>query len=79
MTMDVPEASSKPGVKIIQYPINKRFNQRFRLILQRENNTYLIENVKSKLLLDIKGESEKEGANIIQYQPTKGLNQRWYL
>ena len=32
MTIDVPEASMKQGVKVIQYPINKRFNQRFRLV-----------------------------------------------
>lgn len=79
MTMDVPQASSKPGEKIIQYPINKRFNQRFRLIFHYETNTYCIENVKSKLVLDIKGESDKEGANIIQWNHTQGLNQRWYL
>ena len=53
MTIDVPEASSKPNVKVIQYPINKRFNQRFRLVFNQETNTYLLENVKSKLVLEI--------------------------
>jgi hypothetical protein len=79
MTIDVPEASSKPGVKVIQYPINKRFNQRFKLIFNKESNTYFIENVKSKLILEIKDESEKEGANIIQRKNTKSLHQQWFL
>lgn len=57
MTIDVPQASSKQGVKLIQYPINKRFNQRFRLIFNQESNTYTIENVKSKLVIDIKDAS----------------------
>lgn len=35
MTIDVPQASSKQGVRLIQYPINKRFNQRFRLIFNQ--------------------------------------------
>jgi hypothetical protein len=40
MAMDVPEASSKEGVKIVQYPVNKRFNQRFKLNFTPESNTY---------------------------------------
>ena len=59
MTIDVPEASSKPNVRIVQFPINKRFNQRFRLVFNNETNTYLIENVKSKLVLEIKDESNR--------------------
>jgi len=59
MTIDVPEASSKQGVKLIQYPINKRFNQRFKLVFNQESNTYFIENVKSKLVMDIKDKNEK--------------------
>lgn len=79
MTIDVPEASSKPNVKVIQYPINKRFNQRFKLVFNNETNTYFLENVKSKLVLEVKDESLKEGANIVQQKQNNGLHQKWFL
>lgn len=65
MMIDVPGASSKQGEVLVQYPVNKRFNQRFRLI--KKDNCYTIENVKSGLVLDIKDGSKKEGAPVIQW------------
>lgn len=42
MMIDVPGASSKSGEVLVQYPVNKRFNQRFKLIYNYETNTYKI-------------------------------------
>lgn len=56
--LDVPEASDKKGVQIIQYPCNFRFNQKWILKKVDENNGcgyYTIKNAKSGLYLDIKG------------------------
>lgn len=55
--LDVPEASDRKGVQIIQYPCNFRFNQRWILKKVDEINGYgyyTIKNVKSGLYLDIK-------------------------
>lgn len=79
MVVDVPEASSKPGEILVQYPVNKRFNQRFKLIFNPQNNTYVIENVKSGLVIDIKEMSKKEGGAIIQYNNNEGTNQKWFI
>lgn len=79
MMIDVPGASSKQGEVLVQYPVNKRFNQRFKLHYSIESNTYQIENVKSGLVMDIKDASKKEGASIIQWGPNDGANQRWYI
>lgn len=79
MVIDVPGASSKEGEILVQYPVNKRFNQRFKLIYSMENNTYVIENVKSGLVLDIKEASKKEGTPIIQWSCHSQANQLWYL
>lgn len=79
MIMDVPGASSKQGEVLVQYPVNKRFNQRFKLIFHQEGNCYTIENVKSGLVVDIQGASKKEGSSIIQWTNNDGANQRWFL
>ena len=55
--LDVPEASEKPGTTLIQWFLNKRFNQRWVLI--RNGDFFMIRNMKSGLFLDIKGESTK--------------------
>jgi hypothetical protein len=59
--------------------MNKRFNQRFKLIFYPNENFYAIQNVKSQLVLDINQGSNKEGVNIIQWEDHNSLNQRWYL
>jgi hypothetical protein len=79
MIIDVPGASSKVGETLVQYTVNKRFNQRFKLMYTYESNTYRIENVKSGLAIDIKDGSRKEGASIIQWTPHEGSNQRWFI
>lgn len=51
--LDVPRASDKPGITICQYPCNNRFNQRWNLI--KVGDFYHIQNLKTKMFLDIKG------------------------
>lgn len=75
--MDVPEASDKLEIQIIQYPCNYRFNQKW--ILKKSGDNYHIINAKNKLYLDIKNENHKEGTPIIQYAFTGNLNQQWRL
>lgn len=53
MVLDVPKASDKPGVEICQYPCNNRFNQRWNL--KKVGEHYLIQNLKTKMYLDVKG------------------------
>lgn len=79
MIIDVPGASSKQGEVLVQYPVNKRFNQRFKVVYYENGNCYRIENVKSGLVIDIAGGSKKEGTQIIQWPNNDGENQRWYL
>jgi hypothetical protein len=79
MIIDVPGASSKKGEVLVQYPVNKRFNQRFRLIFNEAGNFYQIENVKSGLVMDVKEASKKEGASIIQWDNYEAPNQRWLI
>ena len=55
--LDVPEASEKLEIQIIQYPCNYRFNQKW--IIKKAGEFYFIMNAKTKLYLDIKGESHK--------------------
>lgn len=59
--------------------MNKRFNQRFRVVFHQDGNYYTIENVKSGLFIDISGGSKKEGAAIIQWPDNGGANQRWII
>lgn len=49
--IDVPAATADKGAYIIQYRQNYRFNQRWQLIKLTEG--YLIQNMRSKLYLDI--------------------------
>lgn len=56
--LDIPEASDRQGVQIIQYPCNFRFNQKW--ILKKVDelngyNYYMIYSAKTGLVLDIKG------------------------
>lgn len=50
--LDVPEASEKIELQIIQYSCNHRFNQRW--MLERVGDCYSIKNAKTNLYLDIK-------------------------
>lgn len=56
--LDIPEASDRQGMQIIQYPCNFRFNQKW--ILKKVDelngyNYYMIMSAKTGLVLDIKG------------------------
>jgi hypothetical protein len=80
--LDVPGASTQKGEAIIQYRQNYRFNQRWKLV--KVENGFMIQNVRSKLYLDISGESREPGAKIIQWICSPSglhpkLNQVWSL
>lgn len=80
--LDVPEATEKTGIEIIQYPCNFRFNQKWIFTKVDEvagYGFYTIMNAKTGQYLDIKGESDKEGTPIIQYDYHQSKNQIWRL
>jgi hypothetical protein len=54
-SLDVPGGTLSPGERIIQYEINRRFNQRWRWV--KHDKGYLIQSIQSGLFLDIAGES----------------------
>ncbi len=51
--LDVPGSILEPGERIIQYEINRRFNQRWRWV--KHDKGYLIQSVLNGLCLDIAG------------------------
>lgn len=53
--LDVPGATFETGKRIIQYEINRKFNQRWRFV--KHNQGYLIQSVLNGYYLDIAGES----------------------
>lgn len=73
--LDVPAATLNPGERIIQYDINRRFNQRWKWI--KHDKGYLIQSVQSGLVLDIAGESRDAGGKVIQWTRTGNPNQQW--
>lgn len=73
--LDVPGGSFKLEERIIQYELNRRFNQRWRWV--KHDKGYLIQNVLTGHFLDIAGESRESGAKIIQWTRTGNPNQQW--
>lgn len=73
--LDVPGGSLSAGERIIQYQINRRFNQRWRWI--KHDKGYVIQSIHSGLFLDIAGESRESGAKVIQWKWTGHPNQQW--
>lgn len=73
--LDVPGGTMEPGERIIQYEINRRFNQRWRWV--RHEKGCLIQSVQNGLVLDIAGESRDSGAKVIQWNRTGNPNQQW--
>ena len=49
--LDIPSATFEPDTRIIQYGINKRFNQRW--VFKKYGNAYLIVSLFNGLVLDI--------------------------
>lgn len=78
--MDVPRASDKPRQTICQYPLNGRFNQRWK-IRRFENSSFIvtISNLKSKHYLQINDGKDKEGISICQEEYTGDAAQLWIL
>jgi hypothetical protein len=73
--LDVPGSTLNPGERIIQYTINRRFNQRWRWV--KHDKGYLIQSMQSGLFLDIAGESRAAGGKVIQWSRTGNPNQQW--
>lgn len=73
--LDVLGGSLSPGERIIQYTINRKFNQRWRWI--KHDKGYVIQSIHSGLFLDIAGESRESGAKVIQWSWTGNPNQQW--
>jgi beta-galactosidase len=73
--LDVPGGTFDLEERIIQYEVNRRFNQRWRWI--RQDKSCLIQNVLTGLFLDIAGESRSSGAKVIQWSHTGNTNQQW--
>lgn len=63
--LDVPEASHKKGVRIVQWKKNRRWNQRWLLI--KVGDKYIIRNVLNGLCLDINGQGRNNGEKVIQW------------
>jgi hypothetical protein len=55
--LDVPQASEKPGTRVVIWDKNYRWNQRW-FFQKSSNNKYLIKNLVSGQCLDIAGESK---------------------
>lgn len=73
--LDIPGGTFEPGERIIQYEVNKRFNQRWTFV--KHDKGYLIQSVLNGLFLDIAGESRSSGAKVVQWSKTGNPNQQW--
>jgi hypothetical protein len=63
--LDVPGSSTKSGEKIIQYHLNARCNQRWRVVKLGENK-YIVISVRSQKCLMVHKEKLKAGTEIVQ-------------
>jgi hypothetical protein len=66
LVIDVPEASNKDGVIIIQYNFNGRGNQRW--VLEKVIDSFVIRNLCSNMILCPQNKSAKNATKIIQSQ-----------
>lgn len=73
--LDVPGATMEPGERIIQYEINRRFNQRWRWV--RHDKGCIIQSIQNGLALDIAGAGRDSGEKVIQWHRTGNTNQQW--
>lgn len=62
---------------MIQYQINKRFNQRWRWV--QSSKGYVLQSVLHDLCLDIAEEKTEKGSKVVQWNKTGGSNQQWRL
>lgn len=63
--LDVPGSSTRSGEKIIQYHLNARCNQRWRVV-KLGTNKYIIISVRSQKCLMVHKEKQKAGTEIVQ-------------
>ena len=63
--LDVPGSSTKSGEKIIQYHLNARCNQRWKVVKLAENK-FIIISVRSQKCLMVHKEKQKAGTEIVQ-------------
>ena len=77
--LDLPQSSLKSGANVIQYRLNSRCNQRWKLIKCRDNNAYSIISVRSKMCLSVKNDREKGGTPVVQDNPCNSDGQKWIL
>ncbi len=77
--LDIWHSSDKVGTSVLQSFPTKRFNQRWNLINSSHGQVF-IENLKSKLVLEIKGSHCKEGSFVTQGKKQENnKNQLWIL
>ncbi len=73
--VDIPEGTFEHGERLIQYELNKRFNQRWRWV--SKGNGYLLQSVLTGHCLDIAGEKTESGSKVVQWDKTGNSNQLW--
>ena len=73
--LDIPFSTFDPDTRLIQYSLNKRFNQRW--VFVRCGNGYLIKSLFNELVLDIANESKEGGSEVITWKETGRSNQLW--
>ena len=66
MVIDVPEASNKDGVAIIQYRLNGHGNQRW--VLEKVMDSFVIRNLCSNMVLCPQNKALKSNTKIVQSQ-----------
>ena len=71
--IDVPAGSHKDGCKLIQYPLNNRFNQRFNIY--KSGRFFKIGNLNSKLFVTV----DKKGTEVAQKKQCDELFQMWSI
>lgn len=64
--LDIPGSSLKSGCNIIQFRLNSRCNQRWKLTKIRQTTDYMITSVRSKMCLTVKGGKSKAGTVVVQ-------------
>ncbi|MDR1184182.1 MAG: S8 family serine peptidase [Coriobacteriales bacterium] len=75
--LDIPRQSTSTGTRPTLWDNGNTPNQRFRLITEG-NGYYVIQNVRSGLVLDLSGSRVNDG-EITQWTAHSGDNQRWRL
>lgn len=74
--LDVPGATLKKEKRLIQWKVNRRWNQRW--VFVKSGKGVIIQSLYNHFALDIAEGKKTSGAKVIQWDKTGDSNQIWF-